>query len=779
MNERILRVVEFDKIKNQLIQHASTELGKAKARTIAPLNERIAVEQLLNETDEAVQIYRLNEQLPFGGITDIRESVKRSTIGSSLSPAECLQISDTIRGGRLLKRGVEQIEEVPLTHLLDLSERIMPLEHLQNKINECIDDYAEVLDSASVTLRGIRSSIRMFETRMRERLQTYLRSNSNMLSDAIITIRNDRYVIPVKSEYRATVGGIVHDQSSSGQTLFMEPRSVVETNNQLQEAIGKEKQEIDKILRELTSLVSEQADYLLENILAISEIDLIAARAKLALAMEASKPKMNDVGYIDMKQARHPLIPRDEVVSNDIEIGEDYRAILITGPNTGGKTVTLKLVGLCVIMAQSGMFVPAEDGLELAVFDEVFADIGDEQSIEQSLSTFSSHMTNIVQILDKFDERSLLLFDELGAGTDPQEGAALAISILDEVIDRKATVIATTHYPELKAYGYNREQVVNASVEFDVETLRPTYRLLIGIPGRSNAFEISHRLGLGSDIIERAKMQIDEETRGIESMITSLDEARKDAESDYESAHEALLEATTLKEDLEKEWAEYEDLREKLYKKAEKKAEEAIQAARTEAEEIVRKVRKLGSQSHLKEHEWIDAKRKLDEAQPHLSKSEKQVEQVEEDRKLIVGDEVELIKLNREGTVAEVINDKEFMIEVGMMRVKAKRKDVIFVRGQKQDVEQSVVRTSGTNSYVPVELDLRGERFTEAIERVEKYVDDAVMAGHNEVTIIHGKGTGALRKGVQDYAKKHRNIASSREGDYGEGDRGVTILELK
>ncbi|WLV23735.1 endonuclease MutS2 [Aciduricibacillus chroicocephali] len=784
MNERILRVAEFNKIAERLIQKAETTLGKELARKVHPASDIETVTHQLEETDEAYRIIGLNKSIPFGGIADIRASLQRSKIGSVLSAAECLDVAETIRGGRNVKTFLEALDdEVPL--LLELSERIMPLRDLEQTIKNAIDDNAHVMDSASEKLRSIRSSIRTNENRIRERMDNFLKTKSSMLSDAIITIRNDRYVLPVKSEYRSAIGGIVHDQSSSGQTLFMEPRAVVDLNNNLQEAFAKESQEVERILSELTEKIAEHAGYLKENTRVLAQLDFIAARAKLSADMRAAKPKMNDQGYINMKEARHPLIPETQVVPNDIELGKDYTAIVITGPNTGGKTVTLKLVGLSILMAQSGIFVPAQDGLELAVFNEVFADIGDEQSIEQNLSTFSSHMTNIVSILEQFDDNSLILFDELGAGTDPQEGAALAMSILDKVIDSGARVLATTHYPELKAYGFNRPQVMNASVEFNVETLQPTYRLLLGVPGRSNAFEISKRLGLDVRIIDKARGMIGVESESVENMIASLETARRQAEKDYEEAHQILEQSEHIRRELQAEWRKYEKKRDHLYEQAEEKAAKALADAREEAEMIVDEIKSMRSNAVLKEHEWIEAKKMLEEAQPHLRKKTTKGQNASQGNKpaqtdeLHPGDEVRLIMLNQKGVVAEKVNKKEYMVQVGAMKVKVKGKDLEFIKSQQQEPETPVTRTKGTTSYVKPEIDLRGERYEDALLRVEKYIDEAVLAGFPRVTIIHGKGTGALRKGVQDFVKTHPNVASARAGERGEGDTGVTVLELK
>ncbi|WP_067730660.1 endonuclease MutS2 [Oceanobacillus damuensis] len=781
MNERILRVLEFKKIIEQLNSQAATTLGKDLASQLKPSTELNAVVQLQQETDEAAHIVRLNKVIPLGGITDIRGSLKRSAIGGILSTEECLDVANTIYGGRQVKSFIENLEEENLPILRELIERITPLRELEQHIKSCIDDHGHVMDNASAKLRGIRSSIRTYENRIREKLESYTRNNSNMLSDAIITIRNDRYVLPVKQEHRGAIGGIVHDQSSSGQTLFMEPKAVVDLNNQLHEAISKEQLEIERILRELSEHIASFEHDLYENVTVLAKIDFMFSRAKLGQQMKAAKPKINDNGYIKMQQARHPLIPIDEVVANDVEIGKDYTSIVITGPNTGGKTVTLKMIGLCTLMAQSGLQIPALDGCEMAVFKEVFADIGDEQSIEQNLSTFSSHMTNIVDIIKKVDYQSLVLFDELGSGTDPQEGAALAMSILDEVVSRDARVIATTHYPELKAYGYNRENVVNASVEFNVETLQPTYRLLIGVPGRSNAFEISKRLGLESHIIERAKGLVGVDSKSVETMIASLEKSQLDAEKEYEEAHEILLESERIRNEIAKEWMHFKKNREDLYKKAEEKAEKALAKAREEAEFIVNEIRQMKSNTALKEHEWIEAKKMLEEAQPDLSKKKQKQPDTKSAAKedLKPGDEIKLLTVNQKGEVLEKVNDQEYMVQVGIMKVKVKRSDLQLLGKQKQTNHKPVATIKGSNYHVKTELDLRGERYEEAIQKLEKYIDDVLLAGYPKVSIIHGKGTGALRKGVQDLVKRHPHIASARAGEGNEGGSGVTVLEIR
>lgn len=780
MNERLLQTLEYNKIIELLKSQAATSIGKELTSQLKPSAEVNEVKEKQAETDEASQILRLNMAIPFGGIADIRANIKRSVIGGVLSTEECLDVANTLYGARHVKNYLEKMEE-PLPILKSYGGQIVPLRELETQINSCIDDRANMMDSASVKLRSVRSSIRTYESKVRDKLDSYTKSQSKMLSDSIITIRNDRYVLPVKQAYRGAVGGIVHDQSASGATLFMEPKAIVDLNNQLQEAKVKEKQEIDRILRELSAKIAEDEAVLSENVSVLARVDFIVARAKLGRQMKAAKPTINDNGIINVKQARHPLIPDSDVITNDIELGADYTSIVITGPNTGGKTVVLKMIGLFTLMAQSGLQIPAADGCEMAVFDSVFADIGDEQSIEQNLSTFSSHMTNIVSILRQVNHKSLVLFDELGAGTDPQEGAALAISILDDVVSRGARVVATTHYPELKAYGYNRDDVVNASVEFDVETLEPTYRLLIGVPGRSNAFDIAKRLGLEQSVIDQAKNQVGVNSESVENMVASLEQSRRQAETDYERAHDILMESEKLRSDLMRAWNQFENKREDLYKKAEDKADKALQKARDEAEMIVDDIRQMKTDAQLKEHEWIEARKMLEEAQPDLSaKTPDKPKQINETtQELKPGDNIKLLSANQRGTVLEKASENDYLIQVGIMKVKVRRDEIQRVDNKSSVTEKPLATVKGSSYHVKTELDLRGERYEDALGRLEKYIDDALLAGYPKVFIIHGKGTGALRKGVKEFAKNHSRIGVDRPGSEGEGGSGVTVLELK
>ncbi|MBZ6485338.1 endonuclease MutS2 [Priestia aryabhattai] len=787
MQSRIFHVLEFNKVKEQLQKKVASSLGREKVANLIPSTQYEEVVKWQEATDEATTVLRLRGNVPLGGIFDVRPSVKRAEIGGTLSSNELLDVASTIYAARQVKQFIEQVvedEDLQLSIITEHIEKLMPLPEVEQTIKMSIDENGTVLDGASDQLRGIRQKLRSTESRIREKLESLIRSSSaqKMLSDAIVTIRNERFVIPVKQEYRSAYGGIVHDQSSSGATLFIEPQAIVTLNNELQEAKVKEKQEIERILIALTVQVAEVANELRQNVYLLGELDFMFAKGRYSHELKASKPKMNDRGYIKLVKAKHPLIAQEDVVANDIELGDQYTSIVITGPNTGGKTVTLKTLGLFTLMAQAGLQIPALDGSEMAVFKHVFADIGDEQSIEQSLSTFSSHMVNIVDILQKVDHESLVLFDELGAGTDPQEGAALAISILDQVYERGARVVATTHYPELKAYGYNREGVVNASVEFDIETLSPTYKLLIGVPGRSNAFEISKRLGLSAEVIERAKGYIGSETNKVENMIASLEDSRRQSEHELEEAEELRKEAQKLHKELQSQIIEFNEKRDKLYEKAEEKAQATVQAASEEAEKIISDLRKMSQKNHalVKEHELIEARKRLENAVPTLEKSKKKpAVPKKQERTLQAGDEVKVLSWGQKGTLVEQVSNNEWQVQMGIMKMKVKEKDLQYISSPKPVETKPLAMVKGKDYHVNLELDLRGERYENALIRVEKYIDDALLANYPRVSIIHGKGTGALRKGVQEYLKNHRSVKNIRFGEASEGGSGVTVVEFK
>ncbi|HSU79515.1 MAG TPA: endonuclease MutS2 [Candidatus Angelobacter sp.] len=787
MKPRVLKLLEFDKIREQLIGKSASSLGKELAEALMPVTILGDVRKRIEETDEALTVLRLKGHLPFGGITDVRPAIKRAAIGGGLNAKELLAIADTVRGSRIIKQFIlETIEDgADLPILGTLAEQLDPPGHLEREIRDCIDDQGYVMDSASEALRTVRSQIRAFDGRIKDKLESIVRSpqTQKMLSEPIVTIRNQRHVVPVKQEYRQAFGGIVHDQSASGATFFIEPQAIVDLNNRLNEARLKEQHEVDKILAALSAKTAEVADTIKYDVDQLAIIDFVFAKARLAESMKATRPKLADNGQFHFKKARHPLIPLEHVVPIDVALEKGTQALVITGPNTGGKTVTLKTVGLLTIMAQSGLHLPVNEGSTVNVFEHVFADIGDEQSIEQSLSTFSSHMTNIVQILHEVNDRSLVLFDELGAGTDPQEGAALSIAILDEVRQKGATLIATTHYSELKAYAYEREGVINASVEFDVATLSPTYRLLMGIPGRSNAFEISKRLGLSDYIIDNARSLISSDTAKVDQMIASLEQNRLEAERANLEAAELRRELQKKSETLNIEFDKWEKERETLRREAEKEAREQVEKAKAEAETIIKQLRELreNQRAQIKEHELIDAKSRLEHAldslQTETSSGPKTYKSKESATTFSPGQEVKVTTFGQKGHIIEKINEKDYLVQVGVMKMNIPATGLKAIKEEQKVTPAVNIRTqTGTTR---TELDLRGERYEEAMERLEKYLDSALLAGYPSVSIIHGKGTGALRKGVQTLLAKHSRVKSSRMGGMNEGGGGVTVVELK
>lgn len=786
MNNKAIETLEFHKIRQQLTTFASSSLGRELAEKLTPSTDFTEIVRLQEETDEAAKVLRLKGHVPLGGVFNILPHVKRAEIGSMLHPDEFVEIASTIRASRILKTFLGELveeEDVSLPILQEYGENLNPPTELYRIITSAISENGDVLDSASEKLRSLRTQIRSLEGRVREKLENIIRSSSaqKMLSDAIITIRNDRFVIPVKQEYRSHFGGMVHDQSSSGQTLFIEPQSIVQLNNELHQTKMKEQGEIQRILTELSTKTATYSEELKQLVSILRELDFMFTKAKFGASMKATKPMMNNDGVIRLFRARHPFIPIDEVVANDIELGKDFTTIVITGPNTGGKTVTLKTVGLITLMAQAGLQIPAQDGSEVAVFESVFADIGDEQSIEQSLSTFSSHMVNIVEILRHVDSKSLVLFDELGAGTDPQEGAALAMSILDEVHRRGARVIATTHYPELKAYSYNRDGVTNASVEFDIESLSPTYRLLIGVPGRSNAFEISKRLGLSNDIIENAKTHIHVESNKVDNMIASLERSTRLAEKEEEEAKDLLKAAEKLHKDLQKAMIEFYNKKDELYEQARQEAKSIVRNAEREAEEIIRTLRQMQLEkgAEIKEHELIEARKRLEGVVPEAKQDRHPPikKKVKQDFK--PGDEVKVLSFDQKGHLIERVSENEWQVQIGIIKMKVEEDDLELIKSKPKKETQHIASIKGKEYHVGLELDLRGERYEDALVRLEKYIDDALLAGYPRVSIIHGKGTGALRTGVQNYLKNHRQVKSFHFGNANEGGTGVTIVEFK
>ncbi|MBS3197567.1 endonuclease MutS2 [Turicibacter bilis] len=780
--KQAIQILEFNKIKQTVDSLCACSLGQKRVEYLSPSIDEKQVEYSLNQSDEALKIILALGEAPLGGVTDITVAIKRAKISAMLSAQELLGISRLLYAVSQLKTFSERLNEIKVDAPIFSSQvnSLVSLNSLQTAINDCIDETGYILDSASSELRNIRRSIQSTEARIKEKLNHVVSERRNKLTEGIVTIRNERYVVPVRAEAKNTFGGTVHDQSSSGNTYFIEPKEVVDLNNKLQEYHVEERREIERILRSLTEEVKKFVDALAVNVEVLGEIDFMFAKGKYARLINGTRPKMNTKGIIRLVAARHPLIDQKVVVPNDIELGDEYTTIVITGPNTGGKTVTLKTVGLLTLMAQAGLLIPAHETSQLAIFDHVFADIGDEQSIEQSLSTFSSHMTNIVRIMERLTVNSLILFDELGAGTDPKEGASLAISILDYVKVRGARTIATSHYPELKAYAYENDDVINASVEFNIETLSPTYRLLVGVPGRSNAFEISKRLGLKEAILTTARAYVETERTEMTDLITKLEDRGLELDHEIQLLQKQNQEVEAMRLDYERKIAKFEAERERVLEDIKKEAFENIRQAKEEAEQIVADLRQAKKMADLsiKDHE-------LTEKLTSLKKSEaKQAEQFKRKARnkapLKAGDEVMVLSLNRQGELIEKTKNGDWMVQLGMMKVNIKEEDLEYLRQsvkKKDSGKGKMIHKRNTN--VGIQLDLRGERYEDAMLRLDKYMDEVLLAGYQTVTIIHGHGTGALRQGVHKYLKKNKHVASFRFGGAGEGGTGATVVELK
>ncbi|HPR81189.1 MAG TPA: endonuclease MutS2 [Enterococcus sp.] len=788
MNKRILETLEFNQVKQQISQYLVTAQGQEELRDLLPVTDIQVITAWLEETEDGIKAQRLRGGIPVPKIENIRPHMKRIEIGADLNGIELAQVSRVLSTTNEVKHFLEELRdsEIEFQRLYDWEEQLTTLPELSRRLKTAIDEDGRVTDDASPELRIIRGNIRRSEQTIRESLDNIVRgSNARYLSDAIVTMRNERYVIPVKQEYRGIFGGVVHDQSASGQTLFIEPRQIVELNNRLRQHQIAERNEISRILSELSAELVPYRKDILHNADVIGKFDFMNGKARFAKELKAVVPAISEENHVFFKQARHPLINQEKVVANDILIGDEYQAVVITGPNTGGKTITLKTLGLLQLMGQSGLPIPVDEDSQMGIFKEIFADIGDEQSIEQSLSTFSSHMTNIVAILDKVDSDSLVLFDELGAGTDPQEGAALAIAILDEIGAKSAYVMATTHYPELKVYGYNRPKTVNASMEFDVDTLSPTYRLLIGVPGRSNAFEISKRLGLSEHIIDAAKQIMDGESQDLNDMIADLENRRKMAETEYLEVRQYVDEAQRLHKELQDAYGYFFEEREKELAKARQKANQIVEEAKEESEKIISDIRKMqltGGQARVKEHELIDAKTRLSDLhqeENHLKKN-KVLKKAKQAKKLKAGDEVLVTSYGQRGELIKQTSNGQWEVQLGILKMKVDEADIQPVAPVKEPV-QRIVNTvrSADSSHVSNQLDLRGKRYEEALNEVDQYLDAAILAGYPQVTVVHGKGTGALRQGIIEYLKNHRSVKSYEFAPANQGGNGATIVKFK
>ena len=783
--------MDYHKVVGELAGHTVSEPGKQSALLLRPSIDLDTIETLQAETTDAVKIAWRTGGIPLARFVDILPHLKRLEIGASLNGEELSQIGRVLTNTKEMVSFFEDLREkdIELQVLYERSTQLIMLSPLEKDIKQTVNEAGYVLDEASQALKRIRTSIKQAEQRIREKLDNAIRGKaSKYLSDPIITIRNDRFVIPVKAEYRSQFGGVVHDQSSTGQTLFIEPQVVLDLNNRLKEAQMEEKLEITRILYDLSEKMAPHTDELRNNLTLLSELDVIQAKARFAKELNAVQPLLSKERHVKLYQARHPLLSPKEVVPNDLFLGSEYHTMVITGPNTGGKTVVLKTLGLIQCMGQSGLHIPAEEESQIAVYTQLFVDIGDEQSMEQNLSTFSSHLTTIVSLLNKIDSESLVLLDELGAGTDPQEGAALAISILDAIGAVGSDVVVTSHYPELKAYGYNRPQTINASMEFNVDTLSPTYRLLIGVPGRSNAFEIAGRLGLDPHIISSSRQLMSGESQSVEEMITDLDKKRKLAEQEYDELNQEWREAKSLHEELQMLYDEWQEEKAALKKKAEQEANTLIEQTQKEAEQIIEELRekqkRIGAHAPVKEHEFIEARGRLEGlkteeeralASNKILQKAKKAETLQQ--ALHVGDTVHVTTFDQKGVLMEKASKKEWIVQMGSLKMKLPQSSL--EKREQEPEEQKTVRTVRSSASVPMQLDLRGTRYDEAMTKLDRYLDSALLSNYPKVTIIHGMGTGAIRKGVQDALKKHPSVSTYNMAPANQGGAGATDVTFK
>lgn len=792
MNEKVFHTLEYDKIIQMLQNHAGSVLGKKYCKELLPYTDSNIIMKEQRETSDALTHILTQGNISYQGVADVRESLKRLEIGGILGTGELLAISNLLNAAGSVKayfrKNLNEQEETG-DSLNEYYQLIEPLSPLMNEIRRCILAENEVADDASTGLSKVRQNLKRANDRIHEQLNNILSSSRNMLQDGIITMRNGRYCLPVKAEYRSTFHGMLHDQSATGSTLFIEPAAVVKLNNEIRELELQEQEEIEKILAELSNQTAEQTFYIEQNFRILSKLDFIFAKASLSREMKGTEPKFPKEGYIQIKKGRHPLIPSDKVVPIDLHLGKDFSLLVVTGPNTGGKTVSLKTVGLFTLMGQAGLHIPAFDGSCLRIFEEVYADIGDEQSIEQNLSTFSSHMVNTVSILEKADDHSLVLFDELGAGTDPVEGAALATSILSNLHARNAIVMATTHYSELKLYALQTPDVENACCEFDVTTLRPTYRLLIGVPGKSNAFAISGKLGLSNDIIEDAKKRVTSDAQAFEDVLSDLEATRRKLEQEHATISKNRKEISDLKKQLHEKTEKLEHSKERILANANAEAGKILSEAKEYADATIRKYTKWAkSDKHIREMEAERAKLREQinekDASVQTTATKKKAKKIKKSE-LIIGADVRILSLNSVGTISTLPNEKgDLFVQAGLLRAKVNISDIEIINQPKPKQEKNKKTGGGRirmdkSSNIHQEVNLIGMTVDEAIPVLGKYLDDAYLAHLSQVTVIHGRGTGALRKAVHDHLKRTKYVKSFRLGEFGEGDMGVTIVEFK
>lgn len=795
MNQKVLKTLEYDKIIEKLTTYAASEPGKRLCRVLEPSSDYDEIIQNQMETADAVSRVRMKGSLSFAGVHDVRDSLKRLEIGSSLSIHELLSISSLLTCAARAKAYGRHAEdsELPDDSLDGIFRALEPLTPVNNEITRCIISEEDVADDASPGLNNVRRQIKITADRVHSQLNSILNSSRSMLQDAVITMRDGRYCLPVKAEYRSQFSGMIHDQSSTGSTLFMEPMAIVKLNNELRELEIREQKEIEMVLAALSMSLVPYQEPILNNFKLLSKLDFIFAKAALAKHYNGSMPKFNTHGYIHIKDGRHPLLDPKKVVPIHVYLGKDFDLLIVTGPNTGGKTVSLKTVGLFTLMGQAGLQIPAFDGSELAVFNEVFADIGDEQSIEQNLSTFSAHMTNIVRILEQADSNSLCLFDELCAGTDPTEGAALAIAILTFLHNMKCRTMATTHYSELKVFALSADGVENACCEFNVETLSPTYHLLIGIPGKSNAFAISKKLGLPNYIIDDAKTHLESDAEAFEDLLANLETSRVTIEKERAEIAEYKSEISRLKKSLEQKEDRIDERKEKIIRNANEEAQRILREAKETADQTIRQINKLaqgsGKGKEL-ESERTKLREKLDKVDKNLSlKNDKGPKKTISPKKLKIGDGVKVLSMNLNGTVSTLPDaNGNLFVQMGILRSKVNIRDLEILNEPSVSAPglENTKRSTGTGKIkmskslsVSPEVNLIGMTVDEAIPVVDKYLDDAYLAHLPNVRVVHGRGTGALKAAVHKHLKKLKYVKEFRLGDFGEGDTGVTIVTFK
>lgn len=789
MNQKALKTLEFDKIIHILTAHAASEGAKEMCRKLVPYDNINDVERAQRETADALRRVYRKGSVSFGGIRDIRGSLKRLEIGGILGMSELLQIMSLLEtAGKIQQYGQREADDTSRDSLDESFEFLDPVPTLASEIRRCILADDEMADDASSALLQIRRSMRQMNDKVHNTLNSMVNGSArSYLQDPVVTMRDGRYCLPVKAEHRSQVAGMIHDQSSTGSTLFIEPMAVIKLNNDFKELLMKEQQEIEKILSVLSEKAAAVTEILAENYRILTALDFIFARAMMAKDMKATRPIFNTERQIHIKDGRHPLLDPKKAVPITVRLGDDFDLLIITGPNTGGKTVSLKTVGLFTLMGQAGLHIPAFEGSRLAVFDQVYADIGDEQSIEQSLSTFSSHMTTIVSILKEVTLNSLVLFDELGAGTDPTEGAALATAILDHLHRQGIRAMATTHYSELKVYALSTEGVENACCEFDVESLRPTYRLLIGIPGKSNAFAISSRLGLEDFLIEDAKKRINAQDVSFEDMMAELQDSRVKLLNEQEEITRYKSEIRTLRDALQKKQDRIDERKEKILSDAAAQANAILQEAKDYADETMKNFHKFGKASiSVKDMEAERARlrEKIKENDSRTAKAAPKPKKKLKAAFLHIGDRVRVLSLNLEGTVSTLPNSKgDLFVQMGILRSQVNINDLEYI-GEAENLQKGMTTGGGKlrmskSAAVSTEINLIGMTVDEAIAHLDKYLDDAYLAHVPSVRIVHGKGTGALRTAVHQYLKRCKHVKSFRLGTFGEGDAGVTIAEFK